>query len=57
MADAEEGAAEAEDVAIVESTTPTTMATPAPSRTEIATEAGGGIESINRTEVAPPSNV
>jgi hypothetical protein len=59
MADAEEGGAEAEDVTMVESTTATTTARPAPSATVIATAAGAGIEPENKnaTGVAPPRNV
>jgi hypothetical protein len=54
MANAQEGGAETEDVTLVQSTTPSTTATPSPSATGIATAAGAGIEPITRTGVVPP---
>jgi len=55
MADAEEGGAEPKDITMVESTTPTTMAMPAPSATETAMAVGTGIEPRNLAGVIVPN--
>jgi len=58
MADAADGGAEAENVTMVESTMPTTMATPAPTAigtATAATDAGNGIDPTNGTGAATPN--
>jgi hypothetical protein len=54
-ADAEQGGAKAQDVTIVESLTPTPMATPAPSATGESMTAGTIIEPKNVTGVIAPN--
>jgi hypothetical protein len=57
MPNSEEDGAEAEDVTLVESTTPTRTATPAPSTTGTAIAAGATIEPNYRMGVAAPPNL
>jgi len=55
MADVEEKGAEADDIAIVQSTTPTTTATPALCPTGTATATGTSIEPRSGPGVALPN--